>query len=272
MLRSVKDLENYTLFATDGEIGTVVNFLLDDERWTIRYLVAETNGSAGARDVLITPISFRAADWATRCFRLGLSREKVRNSPGIDTNQPVSRQHEMDYFRYYGYPCYWGGTSLWGLGTSPAVLAAGRWEEVTPAPVAGGGKRNDDRHLCSVSEVRGCHVEGLDDAIGHVDDFIVDDTTWEIRYLVVETGNWRHGRKVLVEPRRTIRASWAERRIFFDLSCQAIKDGPPWDGADTVDRRYEAQLCDHYGRPANRGGGDGPAEAAPPQHADRGRA
>jgi hypothetical protein len=36
MLRSLKDLERYNVTATDGDIGTVANFLLDDERWTIR--------------------------------------------------------------------------------------------------------------------------------------------------------------------------------------------------------------------------------------------
>ncbi|MBK9474408.1 MAG: PRC-barrel domain-containing protein [bacterium] len=122
MLRSLKDLENYDLLATDGEIGTVVNFLLDDESWTVRYLVAEANGFSGGRDVLISPISFKAAEWDTRCFRLNLTREKVRNSPGIDTDLPVSRQHEIDYHRYFGFPVYWGGSSIWGLGTYPACL------------------------------------------------------------------------------------------------------------------------------------------------------
>jgi hypothetical protein len=201
MLRSLKDLENYDLLATDGEIGTVVNFLLDDESWTVRYLVAEANGFSGGRDVLISPISFKAAEWDTRCFRLNLTREKVRNSPGIDTDLPVSRQHEIDFHRYFGFPVYWGGSSIWGLGTYPAVLAAGRWDESASTANDGDGSRIGDRHLRSAAEVRGYHVQGLDDSIGHIDDFIVDDSTWEVRYLVVDTGNWWFGKKVLVEPR-----------------------------------------------------------------------
>ena len=42
MLRSSKDLEGYTVTATDGEVGSVVNFLLDDEHWVVRYLVVQT--------------------------------------------------------------------------------------------------------------------------------------------------------------------------------------------------------------------------------------
>lgn len=272
MLRSLKDLENYDLLATDGEIGTVVNFLLDDESWTVRYLVAEANGFSGGRDVLISPISFKAAEWDTRCFRLNLTREKVRNSPGIDTDLPVSRQHEIDFHRYFGFPVYWGGSSIWGLGTYPAVLAAGRWDESASMANDGDGSRIGDRHLRSAAEVRGYHVQGLDDSIGHIDDFIVDDTTWEVRYLVVDTGNWWFGKKVLVEPRWALRVSWEDGKIFFDLSRQAIKDSPTWDGADAINRQYEVQLYDYYGRPVYWRHADRPADAASPPRADRGRA
>ncbi len=108
MLRSLKTLERYMVSATDGEVGRVVNFLLDDERWTIRYLVVQTGGFFDDRRVLISPISFRKVDAATRLFHLGLAVEQIRKSPGIDVDKPVSRQHERDYSRYYGYPYYWG--------------------------------------------------------------------------------------------------------------------------------------------------------------------
>lgn len=272
MLRSLKDLENYTLFATDGEIGTVVGFLLDDESWTIRYLVAEANGRSGARDVLISPISFRKADWETRCFRLALTTETVRRSPVIDMNEPVSRQHEIAYFRYFGYACYWGGSSLWGAGTHPALLAVGRWDEAAAGPGAGPDDRAGDRRLRSAGEVRGYHVQGLDDAIGHIDDFIVDDETWAVRYLVVETGSWWPGRRVLVEPRWARQVSWEEGRIHFDLSRQAIRDSPTWDGIDAVNRQYELQLHDYYGRPVYWRSKDRPDEPESAQCVDGGRA
>lgn len=275
VLRSLKDLENYTLFATDGEIGTVVGFLLDDETWTIRYLVAETNGASGARDVLISPISFRKADWGKpRCFRLALTRELVRRSPGIDTDQPVSRQHEIEYYRYLGYSCYWGGSSIWGAGTYPALLALGRWDDAAagPAgPVDVTGWRPPPAR--SAGEVRGYHVQGLDDAIGHIDDFIVDDESWEVRYLViVDTGNWWAGRKVLVEPRWARHVSWEEGTIYFELSRQAIKDSPSWDETDAVNRQYEVQLYDYYGRPVYWRNVDRPDEPGPPRRADAGPA
>jgi len=108
MLRSLKDLEHYEVTATDGDIGDVEHFLLDDERWTVRYLVVKTGGFFDGRRVLISPISFRRAEWSTQRFHLALTRDKVKGSPDIDLDLPVSRQNERSFHRYYGYPNYWG--------------------------------------------------------------------------------------------------------------------------------------------------------------------
>ena len=81
MLRSLNDLEQYTVSATDGDIGSVVNFLLDDKRWTVRYLVVKAGGHFTGRQVLISPISFREADWTTQRFHLALTQDKIKNSP-----------------------------------------------------------------------------------------------------------------------------------------------------------------------------------------------
>jgi hypothetical protein len=246
MLRSLKDLERYDVSASDGDIGTVVDFLFDDDRWVVRYLVADTDGFFDSRRVLITPISFQQADWGSRRFHVALTREKVKNSPGIDVDRPVSRQHERDYYGYYGYPSYWGYPGAWGLGTYPSLLADPGWNipgsnQLAEAPA--------DTHLRSASEVRGYHIQGTDDTIGHVEDFIVDDETWHLRYLVVDTSNWWFGKKVLVAPHWADSISWADRLVRLDLSRKAIKDSPEWNPTAGVNRKYEVELFDYYGRP-----------------------
>lgn len=260
MLRSLKNLEHYTVSATDGEIGTVANFLLDEETWTIRYLVVETGGFFGRR-VLISPISFREPEWATHHFHVALTMDKVKNSPSLDTDKPVSRQHERDYYGYYGYPYYWGYSGLWGGGAYPGLLALdGRSE----ASVENAREPAGDAHLRSASELRGYHVRGSDEAIGHVDDFIVDDETWGVRYLVIDTSNWWLGKKVLVAPHWANRVSWEAREVHVDMSRQAIKDSPEWNPTAGVNREYEARLYDYYGRPAYWSGVGRPQQAQPP--------
>jgi len=247
MLRSLNDLERYKVSATDGDIGSVVNFLLDDQRWVVRYLVVETGGLLGGHRVLISPISFRRAEWSTRSFHVALTMEKVKNSPSVDVDKPVSRQHEQDYYRYYGYPYYWGYTGIWGMGAFPGLLGAGRWNE---APVERARAGSGDVHLRSAREVRGYQVQGSDDAIGQVDDFVIDDDTWEVRYLVIDTSPWWFGKKVLIAPHWATHISWSESKVHIDLSKQQIKNSPEWDANAAVNREYETRLYDYYGRPA----------------------
>jgi hypothetical protein len=236
----------------------VVDFYFDDQRWAIRYLIVKTNSLFLGRQVLISPISFRHVDWSTRRFELELTKDKVRYSPSVDVDKPVSRQHEWDYFRYYQYPFYWEQPGIWGNVAHPEFLEAGGKKD---APVG----HSADIHLRSAREVRGYHIQGVDEEIGHVSDFIVDDETWELRYLVVDTSNWWLGKKVLIAPRWTDRISWEENKVYLNLSRAAIKDSPEWDSGAAVNREYEVRLYDYFGRPAYWKSGEERAEA-PPTH------
>jgi len=206
----------------------------------------DTGTFFSGRRVLISPVSFRHGDWSTREFHLALTREKVKNSPSIDLAKPVSRQYEREYYGYYGWPYYWGftGGGLWGGEDYPGLLASRAWSDQRPA-VEGG-----DPHLRSVREVIGYHIHALDGEIGHVDDFIVDDATWAIRYLVVDTRNWWLDRKVLVAPHWADHISWAEGEVHVRLPRQTIKLSPEWHADAPVNREYETRLYDYYGRPA----------------------
>ena len=109
MLRNAKVLKGFRIRATDGEIGTVTQFYFDDESWAIRYLMVDTGGWLDGRTVLISPISVIYTDWDEERLDVSLTKKQVENSPDINTHLPVSRQHEAQYFGYYGYPYYWGG-------------------------------------------------------------------------------------------------------------------------------------------------------------------
>lgn len=249
MLRSLKDLESYKVHALDGDIGKVTDFLFDDQYWTIRYLDTDPGGfwtSPGR--VLISPISFLKADWATRKFHLALTQEKIKNSPSVDVDKPVSRQFERDYSQYYGWPYYWGFGEPLGLaeGIYPLGLAAAAASDKLPEEKSTPG----DPHLRSARDVTGYHIHGSDGQIGHIADFIVDDETWAIRYLVIDTSNWWLGKKVLVSPYWTQRISWSESMVYINLSKSAIQNSPEWSPEALVNREYEERLYDYYGRPA----------------------
>ena len=109
MLRQAKDLNDYKLGARDGEIGKVKEFYFDDQSWAVRYLVTDTGGWLSGRRVLISPYALGPARKNDEIIPVDLTRKQIENSPSLLTDKPVSRQYEMQYYPYYGWPGYWGG-------------------------------------------------------------------------------------------------------------------------------------------------------------------
>jgi sporulation protein YlmC with PRC-barrel domain len=107
VLRSVSSLLGSSILANDGEMGHVHDILFDDRSWLVRYIVVETGSWLSGRRVLLSPIIAQAPDVEGRVLRVALTRDQVRNSPGIDTDLPVSRQQEIAMTLHYGWPAYW---------------------------------------------------------------------------------------------------------------------------------------------------------------------
>ncbi len=259
MLRNIKDLEGYAMSATDGVIGHVKDLYFDDEGWTVRYLVVDAGSWLSSRKVLISPFSVGKPNTSEKVLPISLTREKVKNSPDIDTDKPVSRQHEIDYLGYYGYPLYWGGAGYWGAGIYPGSMLSGwgedrgrSWEtspnDATTAPAESQPEAKADSHLRSCEAVKRYYVHARDGDIGHVHSMLVDDETWAIRYLVVDTSNWWLGHQVLIAPQWIDSVGWLHATVSADLTRQAIKDSPPYVHTAPLDRHQEASLYEHYGR------------------------
>jgi sporulation protein YlmC with PRC-barrel domain len=244
MHRTVSKLKGFTIGAKDGDIGKVDDVLFDDNLWTVRYLAVDTAKWLPGRQVVISPVAIDKLDWEGQRVPVSLTKEQVEKSPALDS-QHLSREHERLYYDFYGWPYYWIGGDVWGAGLYPGELAlAGR--VTTPAELPERG--DQDPHLRSAKEVGEYYIEATDGDIGHVEDFIIDDETWEIRYMVVDTKNWWPGKKVIVSPEWIERVSWADSRVYVDLSRDAIQSGPQFD-PDQLNRDYEAKLYKHYDRP-----------------------
>jgi hypothetical protein len=244
MLRSVKEIKGYVLQALDSEVGRCKDFLFDDDYWTIRYMVADTGKWLPGRSVLISPISLDEPNWSSGRFPVRLSKQQIEGAPGFDEDKPVSRQYEVEYFRYYDWPYYWGGAAAWGVMAAPGPLFNQEKADDKPA-------KNDsgDKHLRSIDEVTGYHTQATDGEIGHVEDFILDDETWTIRYLVVDTRNWLPGKEVLLSPEWIQSIDWADRKVTVDQFRQEVKDSPTYDPSMPVNSEFEERLYDFYGRP-----------------------
>ena len=227
MLLSLNELRDVDVHAIDGSIGRVEECLFDDEQWTIRYIVVDAFDLVGRR-VLISPIAVRRLAIDRDALHVSLTSAQIRNSPGIEEHRPVSRQYERTYGNYYGYPPYWVGPGNWGAGTTPGGLLR------QPGPPADQAAEQpavseEESHLRSSLEVTGYHIQATDGSIGHVDDFLIDEATWLIEFLRLDTSNFIGGRAVLV-PRQALReVRWPDRTIDVALTRDEIRTSLEYD-------------------------------------------
>ncbi|QYM77649.1 PRC-barrel domain-containing protein [Horticoccus luteus] len=250
-LRSAKKLDGLKLHARDGEIGHVHDFYFDDVQWRVRYLVVETGAWLVSRKVLIAPEAVSAVALATDEISVGLTKDQVRNSPEIDTAKPVSRQHEVLLRNYYGWPGYWNG-----LFASPGMMAPA----LAPTPPALSNEAGlaaethrpeprGDPSLRSAREVSGYALKASDGELGNITDFIVDRASWRIRYLVVDTGTWWSGKKVLIAPAWSEGVDWSASEVAVELTRAQVKSSPVYDPEKPLSAEYADRLHDHYERP-----------------------
>lgn len=246
MLRSTSKLPGKGIVAVDGEIGSVDHFFFDDIKWAVRYLVVNTSNWLVGRQVLISPQSVKQIDWADGGVTVALTKEQVKQSPEIDVLRPISRQQEIAFMNYYEYPYYWGNDETWALlhPEAPKQAAPG-----ATAAAQGISEVPSDSHLRSSQTVASYHIAALDGDLGHVEDFVIDDESWNIRYIVINTRNWWPGKKVIVAPQWINSVDWHDSKVHVNLTQEAIKGSPEFSESTLISREYENQLYRYYGQP-----------------------
>lgn len=246
MLRSARKTKSFALAAKDGRIGHVREFYFDDHQWAIRYLVVQAGNWLTGRMVLLSPHSLGQPDDALKVIPVDLSREQVRRCPSPESDQPVSRRFEMDYYRYFGWPYYWVGPHLWGPSPYPVLPATLPGETGFPPPTAGVEPPRGDPHLRSTDEVTGYRVHAHDGDIGHVEDFLYDDEDWSIRFMAMDTRNLWGGKQVLVPPACITGFLWEDRRLEVDADRENLRNAPAYDPAQPVSDEFARQLSRYY--------------------------
>ena len=101
--------------------------------------------------------------------------------------------------------------------------------------------------LWNASVINGSAVVATDGRIGTVSDFLFDDATWSVRWVVVDIGKWLSGRKVLLPPSVLGLPDPGEHNFSVKLTMQQVKDSPDIDTDRPVSRQMETNIFDHYG-------------------------
>jgi len=246
MVYRLRQLIGLHINASDGAIGKVKDVYFDDHSWTIRYLVLATETFLSDRQVLISPVSVTSIDWDNKVVQVKLTVQQVKDSPSIDTDKPVSRQHEADYFDHYGYPYYWTDPAIWIKATYP--MTPGKSDAVAHNATGPRGEAPLDSRLQSAAEVTGYRLLTSAESIGHVEDFLLDSVTWAIRYLIVDTRNWLPGKHVVIPPGWIKQVDWDDDAVHVAVSPDSVKGAPEFDSGTEFSRAYESSLYKHYQR------------------------
>jgi len=241
MERNINSLLEYSIEATDGEIGKVEDFYFDDRTWDIRYLIVKTGNWLSDRKVLIAPSAVVATSLQNGLFSVNLTKEQINNSPDIDTDEPVSRQQEIELYGHYQWENYWGS----------GFYAGGSMGISTPFPVMDKkvlieadqkvNHAEDDPHLRSTERITGYHLHASDGDVGHVNDFILEEKTWQIKFIVVDTHNWFGGKKVLIPVGIIKKIEWTDFKVFLDMTMVAVEKCKLFEEVDFIHVESEKQ-------------------------------
>lgn len=235
MKRSIKSLIGFTLGATDGEIGKVKEFYFDDETWTIRYLIIDTGNWLSGRVVLISTEALLSTDWVNKTFLVNLTKDQIKNSPDINTNEPVSRQAEVKLHSYYPWVAYWG-PGYYGMGPTTDL------EQETLEKSVG----NEDGQLRSTYKVTGYSITVSGGKIGDVEDFLMDDVNWKIEFMLIDIDHLVSGKKVLLSPELIKEIDWETASVVVGTTIEHVKNSPEYDPEQVLTEVYTLALHNHY--------------------------
>jgi uncharacterized protein YrrD len=253
---NVKQVQEYTIQATDGGTGKVDELYFEENTWTVRYLVVDVGSWLSSEQVLLSPAAIEDISSKEKTLSVAFTREQVKNSPGVNTHKPISREREIALHKHYEWEPYWQldpATTMAASGAYPVrpdtarpAKIERRTEKEARAIDASIEESAGETKLRSSDEVSGYDIRASDGEIGHVQDFVVDTGEWTIRYLLVDTRDWLAGRKVLVSPAWVTNIYWTDSELYVDLTQEEIKSSPEYDAGKLVTRQYEAELHEHY--------------------------
>lgn len=236
-LHRLSELQRYRLCATDGEIGAIDEAQFDDRDWAVRYFVARAGNWYAGRSALVSTIALGDIDAVARVIHVQLPRARIMDSPALPADGALTRQFESDYFRYHGWPPYWD-----------SAAAPGPYLPFGASRSQGRPPREEVTHLRSSNEINGYRIAAADGDVGHVSDFIIDEKSWQLSYLVIDTRRWLPQRHVLLNPAWVTQIDWQNGRVVTDLRREAVQAAPGYDPDVPVDRDYEVRLFEYYGR------------------------
>lgn len=236
----LSQLKTYFVEAIDGETGRVDDLYFHRGEWHIRYLLLRVAFEPEYRRVLLSTYSVQEVLTDRHVITLNLTRQQIRNSPETNVSQPISRPHEIELNQYYGWPADW-------LAAEQDVTPTGELSGRAERQQAGDIEEYTGAALQGCDEVTGVfRIQANDGEIGKITDFIVDDESWLLRYVIAEYADSRTGYVILATD-MVERIDWVDGHFYVDAFVKTIREIPDYDPAVPFQKQQE-RLRAYYTR------------------------
>jgi uncharacterized protein YrrD len=222
--------------ATDGRIGKVDDIFFDEAVWKVRHFVVDAGGWIQEREVLIAPQAMTGISITESSIHTELSREKVENSPPLQTDLPVSRQYERFLYEYYGWRPYWVYPDGFSLAEVYPPDTGEEKPEGRTREQGAGLEGADVVPMRSWRDVSGHRVHAADGFFGHVDDLLLSPTDWSVVGVVVNTAHWWQHHDIVIDVSKVKDVSWENECFEVAMTSQELRDATPfkdemlWEG------------------------------------------
>jgi hypothetical protein len=226
MLHGIRQVEGFSVRASDGPAGVVSDIYLDRACKRISHMVVASGRWPERSRVAAVIESLALIDWIERSVQLGLSREQIAACPEASRLLGAGQIGAYDYF---DDPYYWTGSLLWGTPTF-AGLADSDIRDAHERAAQQRGAQNDAQALaCSVKDMVGCSLHAADGSLGHISDFLFDDEDWSVQWMVADPRNWWPGPHVLIPLDRLEGFDALAREMAVDMRREEVRASPPYD-------------------------------------------
>jgi sporulation protein YlmC with PRC-barrel domain len=192
MPMNLKRLIGRTVNGTDGKIGRLLDALLDDREWKVRYLVVSTGFWPFRRRVVVLPKHVTGLPAEGDTLEVNLTKDEVKKAPPLSRKQPVSQVKEKQFHDYYQVPVYWSGTAAWEETYDPGAMP----------------KSGD--HLI------GYGVKAADEPVGKLTDMLFDTEEWQTARFIIHRSEAPQDLWVPADSVREV--SWIESAIRLEAT------------------------------------------------------
>jgi sporulation protein YlmC with PRC-barrel domain len=212
-------------------LGKIVDVLVEDDTWQVRYFVIGISNTFPQRRVLLSPEAIGLDHRRTPRLLSVLTVEQLLSCPQVDWDMPISRQYEKSLREHFGWPLYWLGSTV----TSTQQLNNLAGEDVV-IDVTEGLASN----LRSLREICGYKVLSRNGQAGRMKDLVINPDTWQVELAVSEPTSWLAKQSCMFSTGRIRQIDWATQVVMVDLEQETLlatqQQSMPWYVAATADQ------------------------------------